>query len=296
MLEVIGLSFGLAVFVVKATGSVGVIDNQDEESRCNKELKGIGCGIYDWSFILNNHPMAVTVCALLLISVISRPKSWVVACPLSGFCSKRSLGFMSTLCLWFGEKQFGFDIIVYSVLVYSIWTLFAVVYVCVNHRAVRKAFACATGRLRSANRRRRAWLFGMGVVLIVLRHIFPAEGPSSVADCLIALAECLSLLTYAWIIFGMGLFNLRSSDYQLRHAPNVPDEAPRVVPVLLGWGCSKFLYDSQLSQFDVASASLRLSASGTLLQSVIRLGHLLGMLAVGTFLWGGVAGRKGVAY
>lgn len=129
----------------------------------------------------------------------------------------------------------------------------------------------------------------MGVVLFVLRNILPDEG--LLLEYLNALVECLSLLTYAWVIFGMGLFNIRASDDQLPHASNVLDETPRLAPVLLGWGCGELLYSSQLFPYGVTSSRIN-----TLLQSAIRLGELLGMLAVGTFLWGGAAGRKGVAY
>lgn len=161
VLEVIGLSFGLAVLVVKVTGSDGVIDNQDEESRCTKALEGIGCEIYEWSFILNSHPMAVTVCALLLTSVISRPSSCLATCLLSDVCSFRNLDFMALLFLWFGGSLFGSYILGSRVLVYAISTTFVVVYVGVNHRAVKLAFAGTRERLRAADRRRRTfWEWG----------------------------------------------------------------------------------------------------------------------------------------
>lgn len=283
VLEAIGLSFGLAVLVVKVTGNDGAVDNHEEERRCAREQSGMGCGVYDFFFILNHHPTAVTVCALLLTSAFSRPKPFFRRCLPSRFTLFLFLwvGTAPPSPLWSGFRWY----------VGVLSGCCALVYACLNHRAVKQALSGANGRLRLADRRRRAILFGGGVVLQVVLMFLPVFTVSSQLfwDIFLALSGCLSFLTRGWLVGGMGLASFRSTEYQLPHASNQSAPLPRMVPILLGWLCGEVL--------NATRTFWGVFIGGGYVTLVLQqLVNLAGELVVGTFLWGGVAGDRGVAY
>lgn len=274
--EVIGLSFGLAVLVVKVTGNDGAVDGQEEEHRCTLESSGTGCWIYDWSFILHLHPTAVTVCALLLTSAISRPRSFFGRCPHSRFTLFLFLWVLKGIVSAVMGDAYAFGSVVSG--------FCAVVYVCRNRRAVELALASANRRLRVVDRRRRTILFGAGVVVyagIFLLLTFRSRTVQNLAwDVVGALDGCMSLLIHAWLVFGMGSANLRSIEHQLPHAPNQSARIPCMVPILLGWVCGELLCTAEKIW---------------MLVPLNQLFFLTGSLVLGTCLWGGVAEKMTVA-
>ncbi|CAN0210178.1 unnamed protein product, partial [Scytosiphon promiscuus] len=72
VLQVIGLSFGLAVLVVELTGNG---DTVNAGNRCDSAWDTEGCSIYSWWFLLELYPLVVTVLSLLSARACSRPES-----------------------------------------------------------------------------------------------------------------------------------------------------------------------------------------------------------------------------
>lgn len=65
VLEVIGLSFLLAVLSIKVTGNATSVGRKERSDRSDNYCSWGNCSIYAWYFIIHVHPIAVTVCAML---------------------------------------------------------------------------------------------------------------------------------------------------------------------------------------------------------------------------------------
>ncbi|CAM9409930.1 unnamed protein product [Ectocarpus sp. 8 AP-2014] len=76
VLEVIGMSFVLATFSVKATGNDGrVAGRESDRAACAAWTDGDDCDIFTWPYIFLELPLTVTVCMLLITSEVSEPIS-----------------------------------------------------------------------------------------------------------------------------------------------------------------------------------------------------------------------------
>eukprot|EP00752_Nemacystus_decipiens_P003893 g3575.t1 len=88
--QAVGSSFGLAVLVVKLTESADTVQGGDSNrDRCESWFTP-GCSIYDWYFVFNMYPLAVTAFSLLVTRAASRPESSVEPAGSPGAPSRRS--------------------------------------------------------------------------------------------------------------------------------------------------------------------------------------------------------------
>ena len=77
VLEVVGLSVALALLALRVTGNVAEVRG-DGHAGCVFENYDVfvedGCDIYSWYFILDTHPLSVTIISLLLNAIVASPK------------------------------------------------------------------------------------------------------------------------------------------------------------------------------------------------------------------------------
>lgn len=248
VLEVVGLSFGLAVFAAKVTGNTDAIGTRDEEYPCTNLSEG-GCDIFTWGDVIAIQPTAVTALAFVLTSIISRAKPLFAR----GLMSRGSwkllivvmfmLAWVALAPLWAVHSDA-------SILFDSCSAVCAVVFAIIWYRSEltcarfsrkwRKGFPCG-GRL----------LICVGGLLFSLRLILVVALRSTSRDDLETfqarfydlfyvfdiLFVALYLITYLWLINGLRSASSRSSGGDSNMALG-----PFLRPMLLGWCLSEGLF------------------------------------------------------
>ncbi|CAB1100999.1 unnamed protein product [Ectocarpus sp. CCAP 1310/34] len=218
VLEIIGMSFVLATFSLKATDNYGRVAGKDAyKSDCAGW--GNDCGIFTWQYIFFELPLTVTV---------SRPTLAMEHVLLLALC-------------WVSMPYFFRWIILLAVAIVLFVVVVAVVIARRSFRELYRAFTQGAERFTATDKRRRFYLFWAGIVVQLLRvaltamyfslsdndqlvfseSIFSAEDAISFLDALVHLA------IFSWWICGMGISEGPSRDIAID---------PPLQPMLLGWG------------------------------------------------------------
>ncbi|CAM9740104.1 unnamed protein product [Pylaiella littoralis] len=229
VLELVGLSLGLAVLVAKLTGSDEAIR---EGHRCEWVWETAGCGIYSWWFILYAYPVTATAFALLATRAISRPASSAVV---RVFCPPSPSWVLFSVIL---SCLVSYTALIYSLGGFRLWEYVSPSMVGITvcggfaftvagseyFRKLKTAYTTGALRWRSVDRRRRRWLFLSGVVislaifvlnlaLLVIRErenisdefeeVFYYSVYEPCLEVLDALQSLHFLALDAWLMFGM---------------------------------------------------------------------------------------------
>lgn len=322
VLEGIGVSFGLALLVVKLTGNDDAIN---KGRSCDLFGDDFECSIYSWLFLLNLYPLAVTIFSLMVARICSRWEAPVIIrmfglarinlgnwlrFSVIMFCLISSLACSRTW--WAGPfvsfSLFSFFVMIMLVVGGASWCKcrdFA--------RKLNMAYARGSQRFRPVDEQRRRWLFWSGFVLMLIRALF--ESVVSMAEnkhigshafqprlyyAARAVFDVLDAVFFsaidAWIVCGMELAVIDSPRF-----PRIDSSRallPALLPMLIGW----YVYQGQ-----VALAVWRdLALQGILedchqgvffaVQYVDSLSWLVCQLAVGTLLWGWTLELRAIAY
>lgn len=326
VLQVIGSSFGLAVLVVKLTGNGDTVSGGD---RCESGWATFGCSIYGWFFILNGYPLAVTAFSLLATRSLSRPleeddQSVEPARGLVARTLRRNrLCFSLALACWVCYRFVGVFLFVpqdYSLASTAVGGTaliaggFALSCGCGSYcRRLKTACARGNQRFRPVDRRRRRLLFRSGLLLIVARGILdgvdhhgsPSESElyqsvvEPARDVLEACYAVFDSVVDAWLLFGMGLADLKSPSVLVQGADPSRPLSSVLWPMLAGCclfeayfalnhliviGVLDFVdrdwFWSVYPAFNVAGENVR----------------LMWRITVGTLLWGWTREVRAVAY
>ena len=336
VLQVIGLSFGLAVLVVKLSGSADTVDGGGDGGgggeRCESVWATTGCSIYSWFFILNAYPLAVTMFSLLVTrAAVSRPE---VSAPARNYSHGRLCVALAGLC-WVGYRlAVTWMFVPQDYYVASTATVGGAVLLLAGGaalscrcgcarawRRLRAAYARGSPRFRQVDRRRRCLLFRSGLLLFVVRAVLEGLflhevsyeqrggviGPAR--DALVACYAAFDSVVDAWLVFGMGLAEIHSQSLSNDNncAPGGPVDdpgrrppaSPRLRPMLVGW----ILFEAYLAlQHWAVFGPLSVLGHGWYWRAYPALGlagdvlRLAGSLAVGTLLWGWTREVRAVAY
>lgn len=325
VLEVIGLSFGLAVLVVKLTGSDEEVAG-NEGDRCGSS--GLwatqGCSIYSWVFILNLHPLAVTLLSLLVTRAVSRPELSLVVRVLRP-PSRRWLFFsVSMLCgvlyqswaRWtpFTQPYYSVATVLGGITLLSAGA--ALVLGCGHCRKLKMAYTMGAQRFRPVDRRRRRWLFWSGFAIFFVRCIFDVVlvvvrkrqdvsdefGRTYYYSVLVPsrywfdmLISVLWLALDAWLVCGMGMAELHSSDL-------VVVDPGRALPPLLwsmligGCFCEGLVGLKYWIFQGVGELGDRFPYTFPAIRFVEDMTWVLWVLMVGTLLWGWTLEVRAIGY
>lgn len=216
VLEVVGLSFLLAVLAIKVTGNASSVENKantDRHGLCGDF--GNRCDIYSWYFIINSQPIAVTFGALLATAATSTcTYSWrAQQTARSGqVAAERSLvfgcafgAFMMVWLFYLGALRLSIvavtGLLHVVVLVCAILAIPVAVYL---GQDLKKHLTPGAKRLRTAvNERRTKFLSGWGLLVfgcgMLLRDSVGETGYFDVSSYL------LDLFLDAWLLSGLFL-------------------------------------------------------------------------------------------
>lgn len=306
VLEVIGLSFWLAVVGIALTGNAGSVVNKDRNNDdyfCWLN----GCEVlYSWYFVIDLFPIALTVCALLATSIFSTPRS--------PFLARRVVfGFFLLILFW----------VVMGILFYllfigieaglgleAVFGVAALPLACCYRTELYTQLSEGNGRGRTeVVRHTRKWVLLIWVLLFMSVFIFDsiqvinswhhADFEFSLASPTVStvfevLHSFLYLTEDMLLISGMLNAGMRPAG----------DRTPRKRWMLLGWfigeGCNAMFFALFLALNHIFTDYLGVfSGSQWNMPLVVILDlffPLCWRLMVGVFLWGEEAGTYGVAF
>ena len=271
VLEMVGLSFTLAVFSVKVTGNDTAVADDGLSGQCGLLRESDDCGIYGWWFVLFTLPVSFTLCALLLSSAASKPHSIVlvrVFQPLS-WGSRVTLSWL-LFCWLFVESLW--HLLQPLALVFNIAQgILTFVYLAIFCRQeLRQAFVDGTERLSAPDRRHRWRLFWSGTgatLLLVILEMVPVwlsadarvafyAGTYEVVYVILSLPDIVvDLFLYAWLVRGIWL-PARTVPTSTSLSPVSGTLKDSARSMLLGWGLCSGVF---VIQFLVFSAGWELA-------------------------------------
>lgn len=300
VLEVIGLSFLLALLSIKITGSAESVDKDDSYSSV---CGWAGCSIYTWWFILWLHPIAVTACALVATSAVSAPMSslagrWLQPVCRPGWVAVKCLLLCAWACMgWF--LQYTLDLRTYPY-VHSVLAVLVVLLAFGCRKHLKAQFIDGRHRFHETvdprPRKYLSWLgLAVGVVSViatvgVIRSLSAGTNEWLVYfffDWFSFLPAIVDLNIDMWLILGILSTGVRP----------VADSLPvqQVTWMLLGWWAT-FTLNSMLYWVFGLATTADYSRMTLIISPPVYFLGLAYRLALGTLLWGERAGTYGVAF
>lgn len=306
VLEVIGLSFGLALLAVKATGNDGNVDGDNKSDFCNSVFwTSAGCSIYSWTFVFMTHPVAATVVSLMLTSWLSRPHPHKIVRKFSPggewfwfsclLLCRTSLAYLEQIMPKVLHEYLNIPplnilvnlpVVTYPRTILGICT--ALYAACHLQELKELDYGCCLG-VKAVFWRRCLYILMVvdlvfGVALETVSYFSDADagqGPLfNVFGVFVAFSALLYTGFYAWLVFGMGLAGIPSDDDKPFHQDMKP--APLTRSMLLGWGLSAGL--SAGSEWAYMFANYFAVPWG-ISTTLIGVGWLLCRMLVGSWLW-----------
>ncbi|CAN0359830.1 unnamed protein product [Ectocarpus sp. 12 AP-2014] len=309
VLEVIGMSFVLATFSVKATGNDSRVGgSESDRTGCAAWTDGDDCEIFTWPYIFLELPLTVTVCALLITSEVSEPISPILVRRFRDRPWQWSMFSLLALC-WVSMPYFWWwtttsTLFIFLLVLVVVVVVVALVIACRSFRELYRAFTRGAERFSATYKRRRFYLFWAGIVVRLLwvaldaisfslsdndedddQRVFSDSVYSSAVNAITILDTLVLLAIYSWWICGMGLISEGPSrDIAMD---------PPVQPMLFGWG----LYYGVLIVLAIVSISIEYPSgfAGTMVFFAEWLVYRCWVIMIGTWVWR-AEGTKDVAY